>query len=161
MLIGEAVPVTAELAGEHPLAEPVGADNAVTSRDLRILVDQAAEPVASSDAEVVLRRRGGDLGVGWCLAEGPMRPVSVVVIDVLAEGVVQMSPAGDQDAVGALAPRAGDPPLADCVRPRRLDRRLDNSQAGRGEDCVEPVGVLGIPVSDQERQAAGPPRRGP
>src|ERR1039458_9609889 len=74
MLIGEAVPVTAELAGEHPLAEPVGADNAVASRDLRILVDQAAEPVASSDAEVVLRRRGGDLGVGWCLAEGPMRP---------------------------------------------------------------------------------------
>src|ERR1035438_8205222 len=109
MLIGEAVPVTAELAGEHPLAEPVGADNAVTSRDLRILVDQAAEPVASSDAEVVVGRRGGDLGVGWCLAEGPMRPVSVVVIDVLAEDVVQMSPAGDQDAVGALAPRAGDP----------------------------------------------------
>ena len=80
--------------------DPVGADNAVTSRDLRILVDQATEPVASSDADVVLRRRGGDLAVGWSLAEGPVRPVGVVVIDVLAEGVVQMSPAGDEDAVG-------------------------------------------------------------
>lgn len=29
----------------------VGADNSITSRDLRILVDQAAEPVASSDAD--------------------------------------------------------------------------------------------------------------
>src|ERR1019366_9957749 len=58
--------------------------------------------------------------------------------------------------VGALAPRGGDPPLADGIRPRRLDRRLDNSQAGRGEDSVERGGVLGIPVPDQELQAAGP-----
>jgi hypothetical protein len=28
--------------------------------------------------------------------------------------------------------------------------------AGRGKDCVERVGVLGIPVSDQKPQAAGP-----
>jgi hypothetical protein len=55
---------------------PVGADNSVTSRDPRILVDQAAE---------------------------------VVVIDVFAEGVEEMSWAGDEDAIGALAPGAGDP----------------------------------------------------
>jgi len=91
-------------------------------RDLRKLVDQAAEPVASSDADVVLRRRGRDLGVGWLLAEGSVRPVGVVVIDVLAEGVVQMSPAGDEDAVGALAPGGGDPPLADRAGPRRRRR---------------------------------------
>jgi hypothetical protein len=131
----------------------VGADNAVTSCDLRILVDQAAEPVASSDGDVVLRRRGGDLGVGRCLAQGPMRAVGVVVVDVFAEGVVEVSPAGDEDAVGALAPGAGDPALADGVRARCLDRRLDNSQAGRGEDSVERIGVLGIPVPDQELQA--------
>src|ERR1039457_5241427 len=116
---------------------PVSADNAVTSRDLRILVDQATEPVASSDADVVLRRRGGDLAVGWSLAEGPVRPVGVVVIDVFAEGVVEMSPAGDEDAVGALAAGAGDPALADGVRARCLDRRLDNLHAGCGEDSVK------------------------
>ena len=49
----------------------VGADNVVTSRDLRILVDQAAQPIASSDAYVVAG--GCDVGsaVGWPLAEGP------------------------------------------------------------------------------------------
>jgi hypothetical protein len=121
---------------------PVGADTSVTLRDLRILVDQAAEPVASSDADGVARGRGGDLAVGCSLTEGPVRPVGVVVIDVFAEGVVEMSPAGDEDAIGALAPGAGDPALADGVRARRLDRRLDDAHAGGGEYCVERVGVL-------------------
>src|ERR1017187_8998806 len=121
-----------------PRQRPVGADNAVTSRDLRILVDQATEPVASSDADVVLRRRGGDLAVGWSLAEGPVRPVGVVVIDVFAKGVVEMSSAGDEDAVGALASGAGDPPFADRVRAGCLDRRGDDPDAGRREDGVVP-----------------------
>src|ERR1019366_1460481 len=101
-------------------AWPVGADNAVTLRDLRVLVDQAAEPVASSDADVVAWGREMGPAVGRLLAEGPVRPAGVVGDDGLAEGVVQMSPVGDEDAVGALAPRGGDPPLADRVRPRRL-----------------------------------------
>src|ERR1035438_10846929 len=104
---------------------PVGADNAVTSCDLRVLVDQAAEPVASSDADVVAGGREMGAAVGWLLAEGPVRPVGVVVIDVFAEDVAQMSPARDEDAVGALAPRGGDPALADRVCARRLDGRGD------------------------------------
>ena len=38
---------------------------------------------------------------------------------------------------------------------RRLDRRCDDPDADRGEDGVERVGVLSIPVPDQELQAAG------
>jgi hypothetical protein len=106
---------------------PVGADNSVTLRDLRILVDQAAEPVASSDADGVVRGGDGDLAVGCSLAECPVRPVGVVVIDVFAEGVVEMSSAGDEDAIGALAPGAGDLAFADGVRARRLDRRPDDA----------------------------------
>jgi hypothetical protein len=34
------------------LAPPVGAENYVTSRDLRIFVDQSAEPVTPQDADV-------------------------------------------------------------------------------------------------------------
>jgi hypothetical protein len=79
-----------------------------------------------------------------------VRSVGVVVIDVFAEDVVEMSPAGDEDSVGALAPGAGDPMLADRVRPRRLYRRGDDPHVGRGEDRVERVGVFGIPVSDQD-----------
>src|ERR1022692_738644 len=134
---------------ENPgAAEPVGADNAVTSCDLRILVDQAAEPVASANADIIVGWGAAGLAVGWLLAEGPVRPVGVVVVDVFAEDVVEMSPAHDDDAVGALVPGAGDPPLADRVRARCLDRRLDDPHAGRGEDSVERVGVLGVPVSD-------------
>jgi hypothetical protein len=70
---------------------PVGADNAFTSCGLRILVDQAAEPGASPDADFVVGRRHVSPAVGWLLAEGPVRPVGVVVIDILAEDVVEMS----------------------------------------------------------------------
>jgi hypothetical protein len=60
--------------------EPVGADNDVTLCDLRILVEEAAKPIASPDADVVLGRRDVSPAVGWLLAEGPVRPVGVVVI---------------------------------------------------------------------------------
>jgi hypothetical protein len=133
----------------------VGADNAVTSCDLRILVDEAAEPVVSSEADGVVRGCHGDLAVGRLLAEGPVRPVGAVVISVLAEGLVKMSLAGDEDAVGALAPGAGDPPLADRVRPRRVNGCGDDPHAGRGEDRVERIGVPGISVPDRELQAVG------
>ena len=89
------------------------------------------------------------------LATGPVWPPGGVVIDVFAEGVVEIPPAGDEDPVGALAPGAGDPPFADRVRARRLDGRGDDPCAGRSEDGVECAGVLGIAVSDQELQAAG------
>jgi hypothetical protein len=135
--------------------KPVGADNAFTSYGLRILEDQAAEPGASPDADFVVGRRHVGPAVGWLLAEGPVRPVGVVVVDILAEDVVEMSPAGDEGAVGALAPRAGDPALADRVRSRRPDRRGDDPHAGRDKDRVEGLGVLGVPVSDQELQAVG------
>src|ERR1017187_6753544 len=135
---------------------PVGADNVVTSSDLRILVDQTAQPIASSDAYVVAGGCAVGSAVGWSLAEGPVRPVRVVVIDVVAEGAGEMSLAGDEGSVSALAPGAGDPPFADRVRARCLDRRGDDPHAGRSEDGVERVGVLGIPVPDQELQAAGP-----
>src|ERR1700719_1842325 len=65
-----------------PPTAPVGADNTVTSRDLRIFVDQAAKPVTSPDAEVVVGRCDVSPADRWFLAEGPVRPAGVVVIDV-------------------------------------------------------------------------------
>jgi len=54
----------------------------------RVLVDRAAEPVASSGAHVVAGGLEMGPAVGWLLAEGPVRPAGVVVIDVSAERVV-------------------------------------------------------------------------
>jgi putative transposase len=129
------------LALDFFTADLVGADNAFTSCDLRILMEEAAKPVASENADVIAGRRDVGLPVGWSLAEGPVRPVGVVVIDVFAEDVAEMSSAGYEDAVSALAPRTGDPPLADRVRPRRPDRRDDDPHADRGEDRVEAAGT--------------------
>ena len=39
------------LVGGVAVQTPVGADNAVTSRDLRVLVEEPAEPIASPDAD--------------------------------------------------------------------------------------------------------------
>ena len=109
-------------------------------------MEEAAKTVASPDADVVVGRRDVSPAVGWLLAEGPVRPVDVVVIGVFAEDVVEMPSAGDEDAVGALAPSAGDPPLADRVRPRRADGLGEDPDAGRSEDGVERVCVFGLPV---------------
>jgi hypothetical protein len=74
------VPDPAVLAfAERPAAgtpeQPVGAENTVTSCDLRILVDQATEPAASPDADLVVGRGGVSPAVRWFLAECPVRPV--------------------------------------------------------------------------------------
>jgi hypothetical protein len=74
---------------------------AVPSRDLRILVEEATQPIASLNAGVVVGWRGGGLSVRWIVAEGQVWLVSVVVIDVFAEGVVEMSPAAVKTASSA------------------------------------------------------------
>jgi hypothetical protein len=72
-----------------------------------MLVDEAAEPVASADAGVVAGGWRLDLPVGWLLAEGPVRPVGVVVIDVLAKGAVEGS-ITPRNALAAL-PKSAHP----------------------------------------------------
>jgi hypothetical protein len=53
------------------------------------------------------------------LVQRPVRPVGVVVIDVLTKDQPQMPFACDQHPVQALVAGAGDPPLGDSVRPGR------------------------------------------
>jgi hypothetical protein len=77
----------------------------------------------------------------------------VLMVHVLAQDQPQVPFAGDQDPIQALTAGAGNPAFRDRVRPRRLDRRLDDSRLGRGEHCVERCGELGIPVPDQELEA--------
>lgn len=73
--------------------------------DLRVFVDEAAESITSTEASVV----GGGEWFGLAesvrhpLSEGSVRPVSVVVLRVLADDETQVALSGDQDAVGCLA----------------------------------------------------------
>jgi hypothetical protein len=65
---------------------------------------------------------------GGCWPKDPVRAVRVVVVGIFAEGVGEMSPARNENAVSALAAGAGDPPLADRVRALCLDGRPDYPQ---------------------------------
>jgi hypothetical protein len=138
------------------LPMPVGADNAVISRDLRILVDQAAEAGASANVGVVAGGCDGDLAVGWFLAASPVRPVGVVMIGVFTEGVAEMSSAGDEDAASALAPRTGGPAVADRIRARRPAGVVMIRMPVAVKTASNASVYLASPVSDQELQAFGP-----
>jgi hypothetical protein len=131
----------------------VGAGNHVTSCDLRVFVDQAAEAAPPQNART--GRFCGWMGApgGRVLLQRPVRPTTVVVIDVFAQDQPQVPFAGDQHPVQALAPCTGDPAFGGRVRTRRWDRGLDDPHADAGEHCVERRGELGIPVPDQELQA--------
>jgi hypothetical protein len=62
------------------LGVPVGAGNRVTSCNLVVFVDEAAEPVAPYHADTTtFGRRIGSPG-GWALAQCPVWPVGVVMI---------------------------------------------------------------------------------
>jgi hypothetical protein len=73
------------LPTHHPRSQPVGASYSVTSCDLRILVDQPAKAISSSDG---LSRHDGSWLEGSerrGLPQGPVWTVKVVVVGVLGQ----------------------------------------------------------------------------
>jgi hypothetical protein len=110
---------------------PVGADNGVTSRDLQVLVDEAAEPVPSEDADVRSRTRR-DCACGRSLIQGSVRPVGVEVLEVLAQHDSEVTWPGDQEVVEALAAQRADEAFGDRVCPRRPDGGADDADVGAG-----------------------------
>ena len=80
----------------------MGAENPVTSRDLHILVYEAAEAVSSQLADC-RAGRWGSAGGGWLLSERSVRAVSVVVLGELVEHYCEVTRAGDQEMVQAFA----------------------------------------------------------
>lgn len=105
--------------------------------DLGILADQAAEPVPPQDPDICTQSRRMRPPGRRALLQRPMRPMGVVVIDVLPENEPEMPLTRDQHPVQALAACAGDPPFGDGVRARHAHRRLDDPHAGCGEHSVE------------------------
>jgi hypothetical protein len=70
---------------EQPDRSQVGA--AVGDGSVRLFVDDAAESTSSKDADVVLSS-GGQCLQGCGLAQEPVRPVRIVVINVFGDGVL-------------------------------------------------------------------------
>jgi hypothetical protein len=60
----------------------------------------------------------------------------------------------DERPVQAFPPDGPHPALGEGVRPRGLERGKDRGDALGGEDRVEALGELGVPVADQENEVA-------
>ena len=73
----------------------------------------------------------------WLQLERAVRPVLVVVLDVLAQDAFEVAAVEDQQPVQALGANGSDEPFGDGVRLRRSCRRLDDPDAVRAEHLVE------------------------
>jgi hypothetical protein len=118
-----------------------------------VLVDHAAENSMAADRGVE-RDLGGGV-VGWrVLAQALMRAMVIEVTHVQAEDGAGVSFVIDQYSVGALLADTADESLRIAVRLRGPGRDLDDVDAFGGEEGVEGVGELGVPVADQEAERA-------
>src|SRR5579875_1814137 len=97
--------------------------------------------------DVTDQRRSRVESGGRTLAERPVGPVRVVVLDVLGEDCFEVTPSEDEHPVKALAPDGADHALADGVRPRGLDRGLNDPGTLGGENGVERRGELRVAIS--------------
>ena len=79
-----------------------------------------------------------------------MRPMAVVVVDVDAEHLLELSPADDQDPVEAVAADGADPALGERVRLRRPERCADDLDAVALEDLVEDTAELAVSVVNRQ-----------
>ena len=101
-----------------------------------VLVDEAAESVAAADlaraASFLVARRA------WAVEfEHPMRPLSVVVVEVDAEHAFEVTPVEDQQSVQALGADGPDEAFRDRVGLGCSHGRLDDSDALAAKDLVE------------------------
>jgi hypothetical protein len=132
----------------------VGAENAVTSCDLHILVYETAE----SDASEWLDSRAGGWGSvagGRMLVECSVWAVRVVVLDELLQHLLEMAGSGDQEVIEAFAAQSADEAFRDRVGPRCPHGAAEDTDVGAGEDRVEGGGELAVPVADQEPELLG------
>ena len=97
---------------------PVGARSSVTSCDLGVFVEQAAESVASDDLDVGVdgvRERPERTGLVQC----PMRPVPVEMGLILGQDLAEVRGVDDEYPVEDLVAYAAYPAFHDRVGPHR------------------------------------------
>src|SRR6266498_4174306 len=86
----------------------------------------------------------------WSQAERAMPPVNVVVVDVGAQDMFELSAAYDQEPVEAVSADGADPTLGERVRVRRAKGCADDLDGLALEDLVEGTAELAVAVVNQE-----------
>jgi len=88
--------------------------------------------------------------VGCALTKAAVGPVRVVVLDVFAQELLQLSAVPDEGAVEKFAAHGADPTFRVRVRDRRVGRGADDRRAVAAEDLIERANELAGAVTDQE-----------
>src|SRR4051794_35874351 len=108
------LPLLGQWAGEPQSGTRVGAEKQVTSRDVHVLVYEAAEPVSTQRSDGRARAWGSGAG-GLALMQRSVRAVRVVVLDELAQQEAEVASTGDQEVVEAFAAQGADEAFGDGV----------------------------------------------
>ena len=85
-----------------------------------------------------------------------MRPMAVVVVDVLSEDGFELTPVEDQHPVETLAADGADEALGKGVGSRGSDRRADGPDPLGAKHFVETGRELGVSVPNQEPDGKRP-----
>lgn len=84
-----------------------------------------------------------------------MRPVLVVVLAVVAERVLELAAAEDEDPVAAVGANRAHPALGVRIRVRGLSGRADHLDGFGAEDLVEGAAEFRVPVVAGATASAG------
>jgi hypothetical protein len=119
---------------------------------LSVLVHETTEEIASVNSErlVYAGERQSDDWIRRLQPERPVRPVSVIVLDVDPQHLLEVPASEDQQPVQALGPYRPDPALRMGVRVRCLHRRDEHLGALSAEHVVEAAGELRVAVAQHE-----------
>ena len=124
------------------------------SCDLRILMDQPAESIASDNPSSQRDDRWFGGPKRWGLPQRPVRAVAVVTVGVLGQHRPQLPAAEYQHPIQYLPADHAHPPLGVGIRPWRPHRRARHPDPRGSKDGVERGGELRIPVADQKPELA-------
>ena len=120
------------------------------SGGLSVFVDESGASGRFHGSEVASLGAGRRVGGEWrSLVDGPVGPVIVVVVDVVADEAFELVPVPDDGAVEELAAHRSAPTLSKSVSHRGPDGRLQDLEAFGVEDLAERVDELAGSVSDQ------------
>ncbi len=114
-----------------------------------VFVDEAVASGRFHDVEVTLVRRRRLDSQRWSLVEWAVRPVFVVVIDVLDHEPVELALVPDEGAVEKLAADGADPPFRERVSGRCPNGCLEDLESFGAEDLIERADELAAAVTNQ------------
>lgn len=83
-----------------------------------------------------------------------MRPVAVVVLDVLMDHGFEVASTDDEHAINALQADGPVETFGECIGARSSDRGKDGPGTSGEEDLVEAGRELGVAIPDQELDRA-------